>query len=300
MNPMTEDDLTRAVLERLEGASDPRFKQVMTALIQHLHAFIREVDLTPDEWIRAIFFLTDVGKACDDKRQEFILLSDTLGASMMVVMLDQLRAAQRSAGKSAATHSPTPATEATVQGPYYWEGAPILPLGADIAPGVRGEASFYSGRVTDTNGKPIEGATLDIWSGDGEGVYDMQVDGSGMAARARILTDAQGRYWFWSIKPSYYPVPVDGPVGRMLDGMGRHPNRPGHIHMKVYAPGHVTLTTHLFVANSPYIDSDAVFGVRPSLVVDFEQHEAGHAPDGRTMDQPYWSAHYDFRLESSQ
>lgn len=300
MTPMTEDDLTRAVLERLEGAADPRFKQVMTALIAHLHAFIREVDLTPEEWIRAIFFLTDVGKACDDKRQEFILLSDTLGASMMVVMLDQLRAARRDADKSVATHTPTPATEATVQGPYYWEGAPILPLGADIAPGVRGEASFYSGRVTDTDGKPIEGATLDIWSGDGEGVYDMQVDGAGMAARARILTDDQGRYWFWSIKPSYYPVPVDGPVGRMLEGMGRHPNRPGHIHMKVYAPGHVTLTTHLFVANSPYIDSDAVFGVRPSLVVDFEHHQAGRAPDGRHMDQAYWSAHYDFRLETSK
>lgn len=298
MTPMTEEDLTQAVLERLEGARDPRFKQVMTALVQHLHAFIREVDLTPEEWIQSIFFLTDVGKACDDKRQEFILLSDTLGASMMVVILDQLRASRRDAGQSSGQHPATPATEATVQGPYYWEGAPILPLGADIAPGVSGEPSFYSGRVTDTHGKPIQGATLDIWSGDGEGVYDMQVDGAGMAARARILTDADGRYWFWSIKPSFYPVPVDGPVGRMLDGMGRHPNRPGHIHMKVYAPGHVTLTTHLFVANSPYIDSDAVFGVRPSLVVDFESHAAGQAPDGRTMDQPYWSAHYDFRLET--
>jgi hydroxyquinol 1,2-dioxygenase len=294
MTPMTEDDLTEAVLQRLSGASDPRFAQVMASLIKHLHAFIREVDLTPDEWIQTVFFLTDVGKACDDKRQEFILLSDTLGASMMVVMLDQLRAARR---QPQGTHSATPATEATVQGPYYWEGAPELPCGADIAPGVKGEPAFYSGRVTDTDGQPIAGATLDIWSGDGEGVYDMQVAGAGMSARARIRTDAEGRYWFWSIKPSFYPVPVDGPVGRMLAGMGRHPNRPGHIHMKVYAPEHVTLTTHLFVANSPYIDSDAVFGVRPSLVVDYEQHTAGTAPDGRTLDQPYWSAHYDFRLE---
>ncbi len=293
MTPMTEDDLTRAVLQRLDSASDPRFKQVMTALITHLHAFIREVDLTPEEWIKTIFFLTDVGQACDDKRQEFILLSDTLGASMMVVMLDQLRASAKAEG----THSATPATEATVQGPYYWEGAPVLPLGADIAPGVKGEPTLYSGRVTDTQGQPIAGATLDIWSGDGEGNYDMQIAGAEMAARARILTDAEGRYWFWSIKPTYYPVPVDGPVGRMLEGMGRHPNRPGHIHMKVYAPGHVTLTTHLFVANSPYIDSDAVFGVRPSLIVDFESHLAGQAPDGRAMDTPYWSAHYDFRLE---
>ena len=300
MRNLDEHTITQAVLERFSNTPDPRLKEIIFSLVQHLHDFAREVRLTEDEWLEGIKFLTRAGHITDDKRQEFILLSDTLGASMMVVMLDQLRAARRDADKSVATHTPTPATEATVQGPYYWEGAPILPLGADIAPGVRGEASFYSGRVTDTDGKPIEGATLDIWSGDGEGVYDMQVDGAGMAARARILTDDQGRYWFWSIKPSYYPVPVDGPVGRMLEGMGRHPNRPGHIHMKVYAPGHVTLTTHLFVANSPYIDSDAVFGVRPSLVVDFEHHQAGRAPDGRHMDQAYWSAHYDFRLEPHQ
>ncbi len=294
MTPMTEDDLTRAVLARLDGATDPRFAEVMRSLVTHLHAFIREVDLTPDEWMGAIQFLTATGQACSDRRQEFILLSDTLGASMMVVMLDQLRAAR---ARAAGTHEATPATEATVQGPYYWEGAPELPNGADIAEGVKGEPAFYGGRVTDTDGTPIAGAVLDIWSGDGEGTYDMQVDGAGMAARARIRTDAQGRYGFWSIKPSYYPVPVDGPVGGMLDRMGRHPNRPGHIHMKVYAPGHVTLTTHLFVANSPFIDSDAVFGVRPSLVIDFESHTAGTAPDGRAMSRPYWSAHYDFRLE---
>ncbi len=300
MTPMTEDDLTQAVLQRLATADDPRFAQVMRSLITHLHAFIREVDLTPDEWIQSIFFLTEVGQACTDRRQEFILLSDTLGASMMVVMLDQLRAARRhAAAGTQGAHNATPATEATVQGPYYWEGAPVLPRGADIAQGVKGEPTFYSGRVTDTHGQPIENATLDIWSGDGEGVYDMQVEGSEMAARARIQTDAEGRYWFWSIKPTYYPVPVDGPVGRMLAGMGRHPNRPGHIHMMVYAPGHVKLTTHLFVANSPFIESDAVFGVRPSLVVDFEEHAAGRAPDGRVMDKPYWSAHYDFRLEKA-
>jgi hydroxyquinol 1,2-dioxygenase len=298
MTPMTEDDLTQAVLDRLATAQDPRFAQIMGALIKHLHAFIREVDLKPDEWMAGIQFLTAVGQACDDKRQEFILLSDTLGASMMVVMLDQLRAAAKAQAQAKGTLSPTPATEATVQGPYYWEGAPVLPCGAHIAPGVKGEPTFYSGRVTNTQGQPIAGATLDIWSGDGEGNYDMQLEGAEMAARARIRTDAEGRYWFWSIKPTYYPVPVDGPVGRMLDGMGRHPNRPGHIHMMVYAPGHVKLTTHLFVANSPYIESDAVFGVRPSLIVDFEQHAAGQAPDGSQQPHAYWSAHYDFRLDT--
>ncbi len=292
MNPSNENELTLAVLERLEGATDPRFAQIMASLIKHLHAFLRDVDLKPDEWMNGIQFLTAVGQACTDKRQEFILLSDTLGASMMVVMLDQARALAKGQGGAKATE----ATEATVQGPYYWEGAPEQPLGANIAEGVKGEPTLYSGRITDTNGQPLRGALLDIWSGDGEGNYDMQIEGAEMAARARIRTDEQGRYWYWSIRPSYYPVPVDGPVGRMLGGMGRHPNRPGHIHMMVSAPGHVPVTTHLFVANSPYIDSDAVFGVRPSLIVDYEQHPAGKAPDGRVMDQTYWTAHYDFCL----
>jgi hydroxyquinol 1,2-dioxygenase len=294
MNASNEDELTRAVLQRLEGAGDARFAQVMQSLITHLHAFVREVDLQPGEWMQGIEFLTAVGQACTDRRQEFILLSDTLGASMMVVILDQLRAA---AGKHGTAGTATEATDATVQGPFYWEGAPELPLGADVAQGARGEPTFYSGRVTDTRGQPLAGALLDIWSGDGEGVYDMQVEGAGMAARGRVRTDGEGRYWFWSIRPSFYPIPVDGPVGRMLNAMGRHPNRPGHIHMMVSAPGHVPVTTHLFVAHSPYIESDAVFGVRPSLVVDFEPQPAGRAPDGRSLDKPYWSAHYDFRLE---
>ena len=293
MNASPEDKLTLAVLERLNGAADPRFAQIMASAIKHLHAFLREVDLKPDEWMTGIEFLTAVGQACTDKRQEFILLSDTLGASMTVVMLDQARAMARGKGGQAATE----ATEATVQGPYYWEGAPERPLGSDIAEGVKGEPTFYSGRVTDTDGNPLKGALLDIWSGDGEGTYDMQIEGAEMAARARIRTDDEGRYWYWSIRPFYYPVPVDGPVGRMLDGMGTHPNRPGHIHMMVSAPGHASVTTHLFVANSPYIESDAVFGVRPSLIVDYEQHPAGKAPDGRVMDKPFWSAYYDFRLE---
>lgn len=302
--PSNEDELTQTVLQSLAGARDARFAQIMRSLVTHLHAFIRDVDLRPDEWMQGIEFLTATGHTCTDKRQEFILLSDTLGASMMVVILDQLRAAakrrERAAGaplQATEAAELAEATHATVQGPFYWEGAPELPLGADVAQGARGEPTFYSGRITDTHGRPLEGALLDIWSGDGEGVYDMQVEGAAMAARGRIRTDHEGRYWFWSIRPSFYPIPVDGPVGRMLEAMGRHPNRPGHIHMMVSAPGHVPLTTHLFVAGSPYIESDAVFGVRPRLVVDFEAHPAGRAPDGREMSTPYWSAHYDFRLE---
>ncbi|MCW5659705.1 MAG: intradiol ring-cleavage dioxygenase [Burkholderiaceae bacterium] len=281
--------LTQAVIDRLADCKDARFKQVMTSLVQHLHDFARDVDLSPQEWITAIQFLTDTGKACNDKRQEFILLSDTLGLSMLVVALEQARGAK---GRKGAT----PATEATVQGPFYWAGAPERRLGEDIAEGVSGEPALYTGRVTDLEGQPLAGALLDVWSGDGEGVYDMQMADAGMRARGKLRTDEQGRYWFWSIRPTYYPVPTDGPVGRMLDRMGRHPNRPGHIHMMVSAPGHQPVTTHLFVANSPYLDSDAVFGVRDSLIVEYERHEPGTAPDGRKMNKPYHVAHYDFRL----
>jgi protocatechuate 3,4-dioxygenase beta subunit len=173
----------------------------------------------------------------------------------------------------------------------------VLALGSDIGKGMPGEPAYYAGRVTDTAGTPIANCCVDVWSGDGEGVYDMQKDGdAGMQLRARFHTDAQGQYRFWSIKPTYYPVPDDGPVGDMLRAMGRHPNRPGHIHMKVYAEGYAPLTTHLFAADSPYLDSDAVFGVRDSLIVHYEKHAPGSAPDGRVLDKSWHSAHYDFKL----
>lgn len=287
--------LTSRVVESLAHTHDPRFKEVMTCLVRKLHEFIREVDLTPQEWIKGLEFLAATGKKCDSKRQEFILLSDTLGVSMMVVMLQQARSTRKSLDSLPATA----ATEATVQGPFYWEGAPELPLGSNIAEGVVGEPTFYSGVVTDTNGRPLAGALLDVWSGDGEGNYDMQVEGADMAARARLRTDGEGRYSFWSIRPSYYPIPMDGPVGSMIEMMGRDPNRPGHIHMKVSAPGHEEVTTHLFVANSPFIHTDIVFGVRDSLIVEYARHEPGLSPDGRAMQTPYWSACYDFILVPS-
>lgn len=286
-------DIAQAVINRMDQAQDPRFKQVMTSLIKHAHAFVQDVDLKPEEWMKAIEFLTACGQMCDDKRQEFILLSDTLGISMLVVALDQARGA---AALKANPPKLVP-TEATVLGPFFWEGAPELPLGSDIRGAQSGEPCYYHGQVTDTAGKPIAGAILDVWSGDGEGFYDMQKgDGSTMELRARFRTDADGRYSYWSIKPAFYPVPDDGPVGDMLRGMGRHPNRPGHMHTMLQADGHERLITHIFVSDSPYIDSDAVFGVRDSLIADFKAHPAGTAPDGRVMDQPYHSAHYDFRL----
>ena len=283
MREFDEQSITAAVLARMDQCADPRFKQVMTSLITHLHDFVRDVKLTEAEWITAIQFLTDTGKTCTEKRQEFILLSDTLGVSILVITLN-----------NPATGG---TTDSTVLGPYYWEGAPELPLGANLAVDVKGEPTYYSGRVLSSDGAPIAGAILDIWSGDGEGTYDMQMEGDvGMKARGRIRTDAQGRYSFRSIKPEYYPVPTDGPVGRMLNKMGRHPMRPGHIHMIVSAQGHHAVTTHLFAAGSQYIDSDAVFGVKESLITAFAKHPAGTAPDGSKIEVPFYTVNYDFRL----
>jgi hydroxyquinol 1,2-dioxygenase len=283
MREFDEQSITAAVLARMDQCQDPRFKQVMSSLITHLHQFVREVKLTEDEWFTAIQFLTETGQTCTDKRQEFILLSDTLGVSILVITLNHPAA--------------DGATDSTVLGPYYWQDAPELPAGANLAEGVKGDPAFYSGRVLDSDGTPIAGAVLDIWSGDGEGTYDMQMDDDvGMRARGRIRTDAGGRYSFRSIRPTYYPVPTDGPVGRMLGKMGRHPRRPGHIHMIVSAPGHHGVTTHLFAAGSQYIDSDAVFGVKESLVTTFRKHPAGTAPDGTLLEVPYYTVDYDFRL----
>ncbi len=194
MREFDEKSITAAVLARMDECGDPRFKQVMTSLITHLHQFVRDVKLTDAEWFKAIQFLTDVGQTCTDKRQEFILLSDTLGVSILVITLNH-----PAAGGT---------TDSTVQGPYYWDGAPELPNGANLAVGVKGEPAFYSGRVLSSDGKPIAGALLDVWSGDGEGTYDMQMEGEvGMKARGRIRTDAEGRYSFRSIKPEYYRCP---------------------------------------------------------------------------------------------
>jgi len=285
MREFDEASITRAVIERLSECKDPRFVRVMSSLITHIHDFVRDVKLTEAEWLEAIQFLTDVGQTCTEKRQEFILLSDTLGISVLVITLNH-----PTGGES---------TDSTVLGPFYWEGAPELPRGSNLAEGVKGEPAFYSGRVLGADGSPLTNAVLDIWSGDGDGLYDMQIADSGMKARGRIRTDKDGRYWFRSIKPTFYPVPTDGPVGRMLRKMGRHPNRPGHIHMIVSAPGHSSVTTHLFVADSDYLDSDAVFGTKQSLVVGFERHPAGVAPDGSPLETPFYTVDYEFRLAKS-
>ena len=286
-------EIAQAVIDRMSESKDERFKTIMSGLVKHLHAFIRETELTSEEWMTAIQFLTATGQKCDDKRQEFILLSDTLGVSMLVVALEQARHAAAMKNKPGVNMP----TEATVQGPFFTVGAPSLPLGADIANNPETTPTLYSGRVTDTAGQPIADCLLDVWSGDDEGFYDLQKgENAPMELRAQFRTDQDGRYHYWSLKPSLYPVPIDGPVGKMLTSMGRHPYRPGHMHTMLRAPGYHSLVTHLFVADSEYLDSDAVFGVRNSLIVDFKAHPAGPAPDGRIMAKPWFHAEYDFRL----
>ena len=286
MRNANEANLTDAVLAKLEGAQDPRFKQVMTSLIRHLHGFIRETELTEKEWLTAIKFLTATGKKCDDKRQEYILLSDTLGVSMLVDAINHRK--------------PGGATETTVLGPFYVSGAKDMPMWADIAGDAPGEPAYVSGCVLDVNGKPIAGAVLDVWQTDGEGFYDVQRPGGNEHyARGKFTTGADGRYGFRTVKPVSYPVPTDGPVGKMLLGMGRHPYRPAHVHVIATAPGYDRVATHLFVEGDEYLDSDAVFGVKHSLVVDFKDHSAGPTPDGKKSAAPFCTAEFDFRLVRS-
>lgn len=285
MREPLEINLTEATLQRLAEATNPRFKQLMTSLIRHMHDFIREVHLTEEEWFAGIQFLTATGQKCDEKRQEFILLSDTLGVSMLVDMLN---------------HQHTPgATESTVLGPFYVSGAPELQNGANLAEGLPGDPTLFSGRVLTVQGNPISGALVDVWHADAEGFYDVQRPHlKDMRLRGKFHTDAQGRFWFWTVRPTEYPVPTDGPVGQMLVQMGRHPYRPAHIHTMVSAPGYKPVTTHVFVAGDRYLHSDAVFGVKDSLIVDFVRHDPGIALDGRTCEHPYFTVQYDFGLQA--
>ena len=260
MRNLDQHTITDSALERLAECPDPRLKEVMTALIRHLHEFAREVKLTPAEWMKGVEFLTDVGHLTDDKRQEFILLSDTLGLSALVDLM-----ANR--GKSEA------ATESSLLGPFFREGAPELAEGANIARGIEGEPLLVGGGVASTDGKPIGGALIDVWQASSSGQYDLQFDnfkGAEVNLRARFRTDADGHFSFASVKPSSYPVPGDGPVGKMLHALGRHPFRPAHIHFMISASGFKPLVTALYIDGDKYIDSDVVFGSRAQLVVKYQ------------------------------
>jgi hydroxyquinol 1,2-dioxygenase len=284
---LDETTITEAVVEQLANTPDPRLKQIMTSLVRHLHEFAREVNLTEDEWFQGIEFLTRTGHMCSDKRQEFILLSDTLGLSQLVVAQNHRRAPE--------------ATEQTILGPFHIEGAKTQPDGADIAAGVPGDPLFVTAQVTGVDGQLIAGATVDVWHADADGHYDLQDPNWSpdvMKLRAVFTTDGNGRFRFRSIMPCAYPVPTDGPVGEMLRATNRNAMRPAHIHFRVRAPGYDTLITHVFVAGDEWLESDAVFGVRNSCVANFIRHDAGAAmPDGSTASGPFYTLDYTFRLQ---
>ncbi len=283
MRNLTEANITEAVLETFQGTPDERLKEIMTSLVKHLHAFVREANPTEEEWMAAIQFLTATGQMCSLSRQEFILLSDTLGVTTLKDLLNNRR--------------PASTTEWSILGPFYREGAPELALGASISGDTPGEPLVMSGRVCGPDGEAIPHALLDIWQSDAEGFYDLQVlDLSQMNLRGRFRTDAQGRYNFRTIKPSFYPIPDDGPVGKMLRAAGRHPYRPAHIHFRVSADGYLPLTTELYMEGDPYIDSDVVFGVRSSLIVDPVRHDSTEETTRDGVSAPSYTLNYDFVL----
>lgn len=282
MQNITEHNITDAVIARFAQCDDPRLKEVLSSLVRHLHAFVRETKLTEAEWMRGIEFLTATGHKTDAKRQEFILLSDTLGVSMLTVAQNHAK--------------PAGATEATVFGPFHVDGAPQYEDGADMAAGAPGEPLYIDALVQSLDGTPIAGASVDVWQSDEEGFYDVQrPELGGMRARGVFRTDAQGRLRIRSILPVAYPVPTDGPVGQMLVASGRHPWRPAHVHFLLQAPGHETLITHVFRRGDPYLDSDVVFGVRASLVADFVPHAAGSGPHPEST-RPYHTLDFTFTL----
>ncbi len=264
MTYFTEETSEAAVIGRLADDVDPRFRQIMESAVKHLHAFVKEVEPTMEEWFQAIQFLTKTGQICDDKRQEWILASDTLGVSMLVDAINHRR--------------PDGATENTVLGPFHVDGAPERALGDSICLDGKGAPCVVSGTVTDEDGNPIAGAKVDVWQTNDDGFYDVQQPGvqPDMNMRGLFTTDENGRYHYTTVKPLPYSIPTDGPVGDMLVAMGRHAMRPAHIHYIVTAPGYETLVTHIFPTGDPYLDSDAVFGVKESLIVEFEDDGEGH------------------------
>lgn len=263
----TEETSAETVIGRNGADANPRLAVVMAALVRHLHAFAKEVHLTQEEWEIGIDFLTRTGQLCGPERQEFILLSDTLGLSMLVDAINNRR--------------PAGATENTVFGPFHVDDAPRRQMGDSVNMDGKGEPCLYSGRVLDLDGNPLAGATVDVWSDSADGFYDVQQPGIQPKGNNRgvFTTGADGRYWFTGIKPTAYPIPDDGTVGGMLKGLGRHPYRPAHMHFLVTAPGFQKLVTHTFVGGDPWLDSDAVFGVKQSLVAPFDRSGEGWVSD---------------------
>jgi hydroxyquinol 1,2-dioxygenase len=282
-----ETYVTDQVIASFAEATNPRFREVMESLVRHAHELVREVRLTVAEWEVAIDFLKRAGDITDDKRQEFILLSDVLGLSMLTIAVNQ--------------PADPRTTEATVFGPFFVEGSPEVPIGGDIAEGANGQPCWVSGRVRGPDGTTVAGARLDVWEADDDGMYDVQHPDDGTQCRGHLFTDDQGRYGFWAVTPTPYPIPHDGPVGDLLTAGGRGPMRAAHLHFMVTADGYHRLVTHIFVRGDAHQDSDAVFGVKESLVVDFVEQPAGSPPPDddpgqRTVPGSWTRAEFDVTL----
>ncbi len=284
MQLVTEENITDLALERWRTAHDPRLAEIMGALVRHLHEFAREVDLTEEEWMAGIQWLTATGQASDDKRQEFILASDVLGLSMLVVQLNH-----RFEGA---------ATPATVLGPFHIPGSPPLPFGGDMSDGLPGRPLYVTGRVTDLAGEPIANAVLDVWQADEEGLYESQIaDIDEARLRATYATREDGSYCVRTIAPKGYSIPMDGPVGALMERTDISHFRPAHVHFLIDVAGYERLITHLFEQGAEYLENDVVFGTKEGLVVEFEEHGPGPAPDGGESREPFLVAHYDFVLQ---
>jgi hydroxyquinol 1,2-dioxygenase len=283
MQPVTEDNITDLAVERWATAKDPRLAQIMTALVRHLHDFAREVRLSEAEWMAAIQWLNRTGQTSDEKRQEFILASDVLGLSMLVVQMN---------------HRLDPdATPNTVLGPFHIDGSPPLAFGADMSDGIAGTPLFVHGTVRDLSGAPVGGAVLDVWQADGDGMYEAQLPVDEARLRAKYTTREDGSYCVRTVAPLGYAIPMDGPVGELVGATEISHFRPAHVHVLIDVPGYEPLITHLFQEGAEYLDSDVVFGTKEELVVAFEQRQAGPTPDGGAIDGPWLSAEYDFVLQ---
>ncbi|MEO6301169.1 MAG: intradiol ring-cleavage dioxygenase [Paracoccaceae bacterium] len=280
----SEETSADSVIARNANAKDARLAEVMAALVRHLHAAIIEVEPTTDEWMTAIRFLTDTGHKCTDWRQEFILLSDILGVSMLVDAINNRK--------------PSGASESTVLGPFHIADAPELPMGANICLDAKGEPMLVRGRILDTHGNPIAGAKIDVWQANDEGFYDVQQKGiqPDFNLRGVFRTESDGRYWLQGVKPKYYPIPDDGPVGKLLAQLGRHPYRPAHLHYMIDARGFHPLVTHIFDPDDPYITSDAVFGVKASLMAKFNWTTDHVAIAAAGFASPFHLVEHDFVL----
>jgi hydroxyquinol 1,2-dioxygenase len=283
MRQFNEDTLTDAVVSRLKKTKNPRLREIMQSAVKHLHAFAREAKLTEEEWFEGIKFLTAVGQKCDDKRQEFILLSDVLGLSMMIVALN---------------HKTAPgATEATVLGPFFAHGAKEYGYGADLREGAtqKGDDVWVSGKVLTTDGKPVPNAVLDIWQAKADGIYDLQTGGE-FELRGRVKANAKGEYAFASYKPKFYSIPMDGPVGDMVRATTNNHMRPAHMHAIVSAPGYQSVITHVFVEGDPYLDGDAVYAVKDSLVGRYKKVNDAAEAKKLGMPNPFLKLDWDFKL----